>query len=169
MTLKLWNCESCSKLQKTLTKKRRLEASWGRLWTFLKTFRLPKAGQLFGRTLVDMFNIKLKPKYKWKRIKKPRNSQFTISSISLSVCQFFSSLFLFTSKRPLTSMEWLCSLRVTAKYRPLFCQANFQTIWLRKEKKSGMFCCQINRTSELCYVRDFVLRQTNIYLWGSNN
>jgi len=98
-----------------------------------------------------MFNIKLKPKYKWKRIKKPRNSQFTISSISLSVCQFVSSLFLFTSKRPLTSMEWLCSLRVTAKYRPLFCRANFQTIWLRKEKKSGTFCCQINQTSELYY------------------
>ena len=38
MTLTLWNCESCSKLQKTLTKKRRLEASWGRfsdlLWLF---------------------------------------------------------------------------------------------------------------------------------------
>ncbi len=44
-----------------------------------------------------------------------------------------------------------------AKYQPPFCRTSFQTVWLRKEKKNWTIYCQKNRTSELCYVRDFVI------------
>ncbi len=125
-----------------------------------KTFRLPKVGQLFGGTFMDVFNIKLKPKYKWKRIKKPHNSQSVQSFCTIS---FSSSVrcFCLHQKKKKHWHQWteLCSLRVTAKYRPLFWRTNFQTIWLRKEKKSWMFCCQNNRTSELFFVLFSLWRQ----------
>jgi hypothetical protein len=98
------------------------------------------------------------------------------SPVHSSINQFVSSLFLFTpknhwhqqrkTKKPLTSTKKKI-VRCVSQQNTGLCFAG--RIWLREEKKSGTFCRQINRTSELCYVRNFVLCQTNSYVRGSYN
>jgi hypothetical protein len=155
------------------------------------TFLLPKTAGFLAEDSLDTFNNQLKWKYNWKSDQKQfTNYNYNYVSfvsfvsslfIVIVVIRILSSkgvryntlsyprfilicfkLAHITSHWILTSMDWFRSLRVPTKYRPLFCRANFQTIWLRKNKKSWTFCCQNNRTSELYYVRGF-LRQ-----WTSN-
>ena len=99
------------------------------------------------------------------------------SPVHSSINQFVSSLFLFTPKNHWHQQrKTKKTIDINKEKKIVRCVSQQNTglcfagrIWLREEKRSGTFCRQINRTSELCYVRNFVLRQTNSYVRGSYN